>query len=302
MPPQLIWQLTGRGFGSEILLMLMGRLYAILNHYDFALASRYSNIAWRRGWSDYFEPFCEEVDHPLAFEGSVTLTLSSPPRRWLRALAARVLGLIRGRRTLFSFEVWPAVWNASFASGTFALPGQDSVLDAYSALRILLKEVWRPKETTRQAVTDRLAKFNLGDAPFAGIHIRRGDKWQEAPPLTADTYARAVESIDPTIKRCFVASDSYAAVQELAAARPHWTIASFVAPDDAGHHQGAFNRYPPDARRDRVLDLLAEIEALSKAAFFVGTYSSNIGVLLALLRGKDSCHGVDGPLRIYRPY
>lgn len=301
-PPLLIWQLTRRGFGSEVLLMLLARLYAIVNGYDFALASRSSNIARVNGWSDYFEPFCEDIVHPFASEDSVIDTLASWKRRCLRGSAARALGLIRRRRILFSFHVWRSIWTPSFVERRFLLPGFEVPVDAYSALRTLLSDVWKPRAETVAAIRERLRPFDYLGERFVGIHIRRGDKRLEASPIPAEAYARAAEEADPNVQACFVASDSREAVDELAAARPKWTIAALATPQNIGHEQSVFNQGSAVMRHHLVLDLLAEIEILAKASFFVGTFSSNIGVLLALLRGKDTCYGVDGPLKIYRPY
>ncbi len=58
----LIWELKKRGFGSEITAMLFAMLYCLDNKIELKLSSKYSNIAFERGWTDYFESFCDECD------------------------------------------------------------------------------------------------------------------------------------------------------------------------------------------------------------------------------------------------
>lgn len=58
----LIWELKKRGFGSEITAMLFAMLYCLDNKIEFKLSSKYSNIAFEKGWTDYFESFCDECD------------------------------------------------------------------------------------------------------------------------------------------------------------------------------------------------------------------------------------------------
>jgi hypothetical protein len=79
-------------------------------------------------------------------------------------------------------------------------------------------------------------------------------------------------------KHCFVATDDYSAVEELQLALKQsnipcqlWTLTK--------------SDYETTRDRDDFLLFLAQLEVLVRANYFVGSFSSNVGELVALLRG-----------------
>lgn len=299
--PLLVWQLTNRGFGSEVLLLLLAQLYALTKGYEFVLASKCSNLCWRNGWSDYFKPSYSEINN--AFTCDVSIFESN--NIWVaakRVAATIILGLTHHRKILLSCHVWREIWTPKFVEGVFNLPEHGISGDAYAAIKVLMQAAWRLNDTTRELVEGRIKAMGLRRQEYFGFHIRRGDKTREAPEESISSYFEKAHEIAPRLKTCFVASDDYATIQQIEVEYPDWHVISMVTPSRTGHDQATFNLQDAELRRSSTLELLTEIEALRAASFFVGTFSSNVGVLLALLRGLESSFGVDGPLRIYRPY
>lgn len=118
------------------------------------------------------------------------------------------------------------------------------------------------------------------------FHIRRGDKKFEIPPTPASHYVQKMirDVPDPyDVEDCFVASDSFSASIELQYALDEanvtCTLSTLVQPT-----------YKTDRQRDDFLGLLAEHQILLKATYFIGTFTSNIGDLVALTRrcGRSS--------------
>jgi len=134
--------------------------------------------------------------------------------------------------------------------------------------------------------------------PYVGVHIRRGDKEEEAAQTPMPAYATALlEQMDNLgIRTVFVASDDPNAGSELAK--------EFA---DTGHpdvevlqqHQappivaeGGIREYSDD---DGTMNLLADIEGLRLAKVFIGTQTSSLGRIAFYLRGEmTSSISLDG--------
>ena len=67
---KLVFQLTDRGFASEINNMLSAILYCLLHDLEFILYSRSWNAFYEKGWQDYFLPFCKENKSLLFYRSS----------------------------------------------------------------------------------------------------------------------------------------------------------------------------------------------------------------------------------------
>lgn len=129
--------------------------------------------------------------------------------------------------------------------------------------------------------------------PFVAMHIRRGDKHFEIAPRATCEYADALEAL---LRRhsqlemrwaVFVASDEPTAVLATLAACPavqryNWTLKTW--------RHGGSHELSLGARRagDAQVRLWAELRLLTRAAFVVCTFSSNVGRLVQLLRTQPA--------------
>jgi len=171
----------------------------------------------------------------------------------------------------------------------------------------LLAYVLRPNAATRAAIDDTRRELQLptgadgGGAMSVGVHVRRGAKWTETEEVDVHTYVHAVRDV----------------VAAAAAARD---VVVFLATDDAGvvramgeqfgdgdgepRYRLAYVRdtYRHDAQRagrnvtwmDEIqrrwrsaakdaVDVVRDVWLLSECDYFVGTFSSNIGRVVAEL-------------------
>ena len=162
---------------------------------------------------------------------------------------------------------------------------------------------------------------------YAAFHIRRGDKvhgnircskdsdtstevctlgnpsLSEADIVQGSKYVEQLKKLPAAgIKQLFVATDDAAAVLEVQAAAPHLQVLSMpksetkVPKDHAGYQQRSYNSLSSVEKFAEMVQLWAEIELLAEAKFFVGTFSSNIGRLVQMLRGQEenTAVSVDG--------
>jgi hypothetical protein len=124
---------------------------------------------------------------------------------------------------------------------------------------------------------------NLNSVAF---HVRRTDKEKEAKPTAASEYVdrllKVFVSMDqiPVIHHCYVATDNVTAVDEVKIE----LIRAGVLCTVYSIQTGVVNRAD---RHDfmNTLNLMAELSILQETKYFIGTFTSNIGDLVAVLRG-----------------
>jgi len=125
---------------------------------------------------------------------------------------------------------------------------------------------------------------NNTESTTIGFHIRRGDKLQEeSRKFEADEYLQRFQDqagipVVKTLKHCFVASDDPVAVQEFRQAiqqNRNWSCRVHAFP------RTRFIHFP---HQHKTYLFLTELSVLMDATYFVGTFNSNVGSLVALLR------------------
>jgi Alpha-(1,6)-fucosyltransferase N- and catalytic domains len=287
--------LTGRGFCSEITTTLLARLYCLDKNINFALCSKYWNAAHHQGWEDYFVPFCEEIS---TRELNISYLFSCGGLRETAARAKKklLLTLQTRRHVLLNYDVWSDIWNHAFVERTFRVPAHSIDGDCFTACQAILDKTWRFNAQTTKFVASRRESLGLANRAYFTVHVRRGDKSSEAKPINVCDYMRKAEDANRgQLQKCFVMTDDYDVVSELRRDYVHLEFVSLCLPSARGHAQTAFNSQPPEVRRDETLRLLSELAIAADGAFFVGTFSSNIGRFVALLRGRESTFGVDIP-------
>jgi len=145
-----------------------------------------------------------------------------------------------------------------------------------------------------QLLTNDFKKKNgipeFSNTVSVGFHVRRGDKiLNEASKVEGKEYVNKLLTINTTkpIDNCFVATDDYKAVIQIRRALRQKKIGcnvySLVKPNKKGSFEG--NRSD-----EEVLTFITELRILSKVTYFIGTFSSNVGTLVSMLR---SCDGED---------
>jgi len=282
-----VFQLSGRGFCSELNVMLLALHRTRATGGRFILCTRYWNATAPRGWRDYFEPFTDEWDAPLFGERT---DFATPGRRFgLRQFLQRAVAFPRFGRVFLTRDLFDLVWNPAYADA----PGR------YAEVRALLTSIWRLRPETRAAVDALRARLGLTEGRHVTIHVRRGDKRKEADLLPLERYIERARATAGAARDCFVMTDDLAVVPEIARLCPEWRGVAAATPDDTGHDQGRFNALPAAARREATVRLVAELSLANEGLAFVGTFSSNVTRFVALLRGLETTHGVDYEYRMY---
>ena len=60
-----------------------------------------------------------------------------------------------------------------------------------------------------------------------------------------------------------------------------------------GFDEKTYNLKSDSVRRDEVLNMLFDMDMMINSSFFIGTFSSNVGCVVAMYLGLDKCHSID---------
>jgi hypothetical protein len=132
------------------------------------------------------------------------------------------------------------------------------------------------------------SKIPVHDIDLA-FHIRRGDKVagarKESRIFHASEYIERFlnqsSQVPSTMKHCFVATDEYSVVTEVKEALLRYHIPCELWTLTPPGYESSWQA------RDEILGFLAQVQLLVNAKYFTGSFSSNVGGLVTLLRG---CH------------
>nr|VFJ56042.1 MAG: hypothetical protein BECKDK2373C_GA0170839_10522 [Candidatus Kentron sp. DK] len=286
----LIFHLTARGYASEINNMLLAILYCLVYRINFQLHSRSWNARASKGWQDYFLPFCPEVRNLSLINHSPWLTDMTSFERFLDEYYKMIFPNI-----LLTHDIWNDMWSTDFVNRHFEFPEIGINGDVFHAKRILLQLIHRFND---DIVNEMKVKDRLKDEmnTYIGVHVRRGDKVTtgEGASFHAAEYSDLIREKYPECRQLFVATDDYAVITEFRNIFPEdYRIMTFCSQERIGHDQEHFNGKSKYERKKEMIDLFLDIRFLSDAKAFVGTFSSNIGRLIALFRDGKNCHSLD---------
>lgn len=193
----------------------------------------------------------------------------------------------------------------------------DSILektgtDYMESISVLAKNVWDNMTSWARKDVDSVIYSNrvFEESKYIGLHIRRGDKLIKEALLTetkvyleeAVSYLKNKNVHVSEIKGIWLASDDPTVLYEVQYLSAEYfpdikieNIEYISAKNTDEVKTQAFEQsYKP------FINLLSDFERLSKAFVFVGTYSSNIGRFVTVLResfgfSRDSSISVDNP-------
>jgi len=127
------------------------------------------------------------------------------------------------------------------------------------------------------------------------FHIRRGDKILEHEPYPADLYVKKLLDVigggtnRKKISHCFLLTDDYAVVDELSTSLKKRNIPcrlETLAPKERKGLHYTYPDYYPLMHHpyDDAIVYMAELSIAIDSSYFIGTFNSNLGTVLTLLR------------------
>lgn len=94
-------------------------------------------------------------------------------------------------------------------------------------------------------------------------------------------------------RKIFVATDDYTVFENLCNSYPDYQFFTLTKNTKKGYQQSDFNNASPQMRYEETIALFADIEMLSKAELFVGTFTSNVGQYMLIRRNGKECYMTD---------
>lgn len=289
MKTKLIYNLGRRGFFSEINNMILAKIYANKYHFDFIVNSYYWNCRYKNGLHDYFENEIQEQNNLFSAQITrnrfrFTYKINNLHTLFYNINYIRnVAYLIFHRNVLLGSEIYNEMRSDIFLKN---VDPDDFIKEIQKCLRI--------KPSIRHEFDLIFNHLKIG-GPFLGVHIRRGDKITtgEMNDISLDRYAE--EIIATSYKSIYLATDDIMCVNYLKEKMELKGIHVYYNPSLSrkGFSEGLFNHTSRRKRYEETLILLLDIYVLSKASFFIGTYSSNLSRVIPCLLGFNNCKSLD---------
>ncbi|MCI1682370.1 MAG: hypothetical protein LKI39_07410 [Bacteroides sp.] len=299
------------GFFSEYNMMLLGMLYCLIHHIKFTLYSADANFAYDKGWSDYFQPFCEEEGGVLnkyfnqrpVGDWKTTWRLFRKQRsmnlltRKLKRYFINLILLVYKRYKHVDYymqDIWPQLLLLK-ANGRYRIPELGIDGNLTDALQKLAELTWNFNVETSAEVEAITASIVLPDT-YAGCQIRGGDKFIESDLLPVDIYISAF-SQHPEVKDVFVLTDDYRIMEKLEKSYGQYHWFSLCQESEQGYYHTAFVQNDKDYLRKRMIRFFASMDILTRASLYIGTRTSNPSVFLFMYM-PEVCWEADGTKRL----
>lgn len=279
------------GFFSEFNNMVLTIHYCLINKIQFSLNSEGANFSYKKGWQDFFQSFCEEDNFVLH-------------RYYNTRLAKPVAGKKRDKILLYIYNKYLQLKDIRFLTyDLLPLARAQEPLKTYTIkelgltnslldnCRLLVKMIWKFEPETKAEINKIGSKINLPEQ-FISFHIRRGDKKKEVAPISLEEFIKAAEKAT-SIRDVFISTDDFSVFSSLQTEYKNWNFYTLSDENETGYFQNEFDKKNKLVKRMELLKFFSSIEIMSQGELCFGTYSSNIGMFLALKMEKGKFIGVD---------
>jgi hypothetical protein len=282
---KVIFHLTYRGFCSEINNMTLAILYCLINKKQFVLFSEKWVASYSgRGWEDYFVPFCDQTNGRMHYRKH-----AFPSGGYDRIRSSIYKRIFPMNQT--THEIWGNLWKPNLIEHHFDIPELGIIGDIFLAKKVLLTELFVINMKSKRELVKRKNQLNLPEH-YLSMHIRRGDKVsgakKETDEVSIDNYFEAIQKAHTSSKTLFVATDDFSVIKYIQEKYSEYQIVTSSKPKSTGFVEADFITQSADYRRENTLDLLSDLNVLIHSEVFVGTFSSNIGLIVKNLRPIDA--------------
>ena len=273
----IVFQPGTRGFFAEITTVVRVAIYAHQHNLQMVLKNDQFGYKYRRGWLDYFLPFCKEYEDEM--EPNVIQFCSGMiPQVFMKEMIAHR--------------------PEKLSIGPITIHGFNEIMSFF------MKMICRPNSAILKELKSIEEEIRLPNT-FAAIHIRRGDKvgWEDqAYPI--DIYLEHLQKAKGLKMPLFVMSDDYRAIEELKKAllqrEYKHELFTLCKEDQKGFdvwdfrkRKNAYNHAETSESQEiknyneyvflQVKQLLIETLLSTKSTVFIGTFRSNVSSSIWLL-------------------
>ena len=295
----IIYSLTHRGLYSELVNLALAKVYADKYNYRLLVNSRNWNSKIDNGLSDWFIPYFEETHSILTYQekiynnekpwiGKIYYNPSAFWGYWRERLYNKIFKFF-SPTALLSKESFQRMHSGDFLS-------QYSEGELLNAVSNSFKKFYNYNVLTQNNISEKKQYINIPDN-YISIHIRRGDKivTGEMEDINLNIYVDAIRKYSYISNNIYIATDDVTVISYISKKLSDIDIKIYYNKENKlkGFDEKTYNLKSDSVRRDEVLNMLFDMDMMINSSFFIGTFSSNVGCVVAMYLGLDKCHSID---------
>lgn len=294
------------GLFVEMSYMVNAMLYCLAHHIKFQLYSDDANFGTGQGWTEYFQPFCEEVHETfhkrfnfhrrpswyrvMRLCGSQK---SMKPIAWkLKSIQNTLAGRLMAFRAyheyvLFAQDVPPK------PEQHYNIPELGIDSDYTSTFALLSRMIWRLQPEVLSL--EEVYKNGLSlPSSYSGVQIRGGDKATETHLVDGKII---IQKLSLQNGDClFILTDDYRQFLKAKADFPQLRLLTLCQPYERGYHHRQFCQEGPQSKKDAINRLIISVDLLLSSHSFAGSIITGPSVFILKLRIDDPlAQAVDCP-------
>ena len=296
---KIIYSLTHRGLYSELVNLALAKVYADKYNYRLLVNSRNWNSKIDNGLSDWFIPYFEETHSILTYQekiynnekpwiGKIYYNPSAFWGYWRERLYNKIFKFFNPT-ALLSKESFQRMHSGDFLS-------QYSEGELLNAVSNSFKKFYKYNALTQNSISEKKQYINIPDN-YISIHIRRGDKivTGEMEDINLNIYVDAIRKYRYISNNIYIATDDVTVISYISKKLSDIDIKIYYNKENKlkGFDEKTYNLKSDSVRRDEVLNMLFDMDMMINSSFFIGTFSSNVGCVVAMYLGLDKCHSID---------
>ena len=296
---KIIYSLTHRGLYSELVNLALAKVYSDKYNYRLMVNSRNWNSKIDNGLSDWFIPYFEETHSILTYQekiynnekpwiGKIYYNPSAFWGYWRERLYNKIFKFFNPT-ALLSKESFQRMHSGDFLS-------QYSEGELLNAVSNSFKKFYKYNALTQNSISEKKQYINIPDN-YISIHIRRGDKivTGEMEDINLNIYVDAIRKYSYISNNIYIATDDVTVISYISKKLSDTDIKIYYNKDNKlkGFDEKTYNLKSDSVRRDEVLNMLFDMDMMINSSFFIGTFSSNVGCVVAMYLGLDKCHSID---------
>lgn len=296
---KIIYSLTQRGLYSELVNLALAKVFADNYGYILLVNSRHWNSKIKNGLSDWFIPYFDENNNIMSYQyriysdekpwiGKIYYNPSAFWEYW-RMWFFNKLYKIANPTTLLSKETLKKMHTPNFLS-------QYSQMELMEVLSKAFKEFYKYNTFTQKYISDSKLNLNIPDN-YISVHIRRGDKivTGEMEDIDLNLYVDAIRDAIHISRNIFIATDDTSVITYMLNKLHGANVNIFYNKNNKlnGFDEKTYNSKNTFSKKDEVLNMLFDMDMMINSQFFIGTFSSNVGCVVAMYLGLDKCHSID---------
>ena len=296
---KIIYSLTHRGLYSELVNLALAKVYADKYNYRLLVNSRNWNSKIDNGLSDWFIPYFEETHSILTYQekiynnekpwiGKIYYNPSAFWGYWRERLYNKIFKFFNPT-ALLSKESFQRMHSGDFLS-------QYSEGELLNAVSNSFKKFYKYNALTQNSISEKKQYINIPDN-YISVHIRRGDKivTGEMEDIDLNIYADTIRKYSYISNNIYIATDDVTVISYISKKLSDIDTNIYYNKENKlkGFDEKTYNLKSDSVRRDEVLNMLFDMDMMINSSFFIGTFSSNVGCVVAMYLGLDKCHSIN---------